>query len=72
VHSLCIYRIKLKGRVSQKTVNAKSPLQMTVEQLDVDATLLSVQTDQAGLVGLIRHLHGRGQVLLSVSRLHAA
>jgi hypothetical protein len=31
-------------------------------------TLSAVVTDQAGLVGLIRHLHGLGIVLLSIER----
>jgi hypothetical protein len=31
-------------------------------------TLSDVIADQAGLVGLIRHLHGMGVVLLSVER----
>ena len=32
------------------------------------STLVAVCTDQSGLIGLMRHLHGRGLVLLSVHR----
>jgi hypothetical protein len=32
-------------------------------------TLSGIVTDQAGLLGLIRHLHGLGIVLLSVERI---
>jgi hypothetical protein len=38
-----------------------------VVQADLDITRFTVHTDQSGLIGLIRHLHGRGFVLLSVS-----
>jgi hypothetical protein len=32
------------------------------------STLVTVRTDQSGLIGLMRHLHGRGLVFLSVYR----
>ena len=41
---------------------------MTVVRAASEATLLSIGTDQSGLIGLIRHLHGLGFVLLSVNR----
>ena len=34
-------------------------------------TLTDIVTDQAGLMGLLRHLHGLGIVLLSVARIQA-
>jgi hypothetical protein len=37
-----------------------------VEQLE-QTTLLTVRTDQSGMIGLIRHLHGLGLMLLSVN-----
>jgi len=61
------YQIKVRGPVDAHDLNATSPLQMTVEQVDPDVTLLSVRTDQSGMVGLMRHLHGRGLVLLSAN-----
>ena len=36
-----------------------------------NATLFTVRTDQSGLVGLLRHLHGPGFMLLCVSRVGA-
>ena len=48
-------------------IDATSSLEMTVERADADATLFTVRTDQSGLVGLLRHLHGLGFVLLSVN-----
>ena len=74
MHEHCIYHIKVRGRVTERELNAMSPLPITMVQADADeeepyaATLLSIQADQSGLIGLIRHLHGRGLVLLSVIR----
>jgi hypothetical protein len=68
VNDSCTYLIQLRGQVDNGEINARSPLQMTVVRADLEATLLSVGTDQSGLIGLIRHLHGLGFVLLSVSR----
>jgi hypothetical protein len=39
---------------------------MTVVQGDAESTLFLVRTDQSGLIGMLRYLHGRGLVLLSV------
>ena len=65
---LCTYRIEVRGQADEYDLNAISPLQMTVVRVDTIATLFTVCTDQSGLVGLMRHLHGRGLVLLSVRR----
>jgi len=65
---LCTYHIQLNGRVDEDEINTMSPLQMTVIRADTAATLLTVSTDQSGLIGLMRHLHGLGFVFLSVKR----
>jgi hypothetical protein len=62
------YQIRLRGQLDEGEINAGSPLHMTVVQADGTTTLSAVHTDQSGLVGLLRHLHGRGFDLLSVSR----
>jgi hypothetical protein len=62
------YHVEVEGRVHEDDVNAMSPLQVTVRRRNEVATLLTARTDQAGLIGLLRHLHGRGDVLLSVAR----
>ena len=73
MHDICTYQIKVQGPVDEDTLNAGSPLQMTMVWEDADeerpsaTTLVTVYADQSGLVGLIRHLHGRGFVLLSVT-----
>jgi hypothetical protein len=62
------YRIEVQGRVDENTFNATSPLQMTVVRKDTATTLFTICADQSGLIGLIRHLHGQGFVLMSVTR----
>ena len=74
MHEPCIYRIKVRGQVDERDLNAVSPTQITMVQADVDeehpyaATLFTIHTDQSGLIGLLRLLHARRLVLLSVSR----
>ncbi len=68
MNDICTYHIRLRGQVDEGEINAMSPFQMTVERVDQAATLITVCTDQSGLIGLLRHLHGLGFVFLSVSR----
>ncbi len=64
----CTYRVKVSGQVDESDLNARSPLEMKVERVEAESTSLSVDTDQSGLIGLLRHLHGLGFVFLSVDR----
>ena len=68
MHDLCTYHVRVQGWVEEKVLNASSPLRVTVVRADAEASLLSLRADQSGLIGLIRHLHGHGFVLLSVCR----
>jgi hypothetical protein len=69
------YHIKLGGQVNENEINSMSPLQITFEDTlavkkdDLESTLFTVCTDQSGLIGLMRHLHGLGFVFLAVNRL---
>ncbi len=63
-----IYHIQLLGQIMEAELNAMSPLHMTVEQVTEATTWLAVRTDQSGLIGLLRHLHGLGFELISVER----
>jgi hypothetical protein len=63
---MCIYHIRIRGQVDEDEINAMSPLQMVREWVNSAVTHFSVRTDQSGLVGLVRHLHGLGFVFLSV------
>jgi hypothetical protein len=60
------YFIQLRGQVNVSDLNALSPHQMTVIQAKPASTLISICTDQSGLVGLLRLLHNLGLTLLSV------
>ena len=64
---LCIYQIVVRDPVSETDLNRLSPVQV-VAQVAPAATHLSAQTDQSGLIGLLRHLHALGFVILSMSR----
>ena len=60
------YRIQLLGQVDIDELNRMSPHQMTLVRTTQETTLVHICTDQSGLIGLIRHLHGRGLELLAV------
>jgi hypothetical protein len=68
MHDICTYQIEVRGQVDERDLNAMSPLQIKVARAEAAATLFTVCADQSGLIGLLRHLHGRGFVLLSVYR----
>ena len=68
MYEVCFYHIEVRDAVNEATFNAGSPLQITIKRVKRGATHFSVRTDQPGLIGLIRHLHRQGFVLLSVCR----
>jgi hypothetical protein len=65
---ICTYLIQVLGQVDEGEINAGSPLYTTVVSAGTAATGLTICTDQSGLIGLMRHLHGMGFVFLSVNR----
>ncbi|MAT97117.1 MAG: hypothetical protein CL608_08245 [Anaerolineaceae bacterium] len=65
---ICTYRIEVEGRMNENGRTGGSPLEMVVVRTNDAATLFTICTDQSGAIGLIRYLHGRGYVLLSVVR----
>jgi len=69
MNDLCTYTIQLHGQVSENEINALAPLQMAVEKSAPGATWFTLRTDQSGLIGLMRLLHGLGFVFLSMTRL---
>lgn len=60
------YQILVRGRVEADDILSISPPGLVFEPMEEFMTGLSICTDQSGLIGLIRHLHGLGLVLLSV------
>jgi hypothetical protein len=63
IHS---YQIEVGGQIEGGDLNADTPLQVMVEWIGPDSTLLGVRADQSALIGLLRHLHARGIRLISV------
>ncbi|MEJ2709190.1 MAG: hypothetical protein P8074_16380 [Anaerolineales bacterium] len=68
MNDLYTYQIELRGQLNENDINAMSPFQMTIVRANTASTYATVYTDQSGLIGLIRHLHGKGFVLLSIIR----
>lgn len=68
MQEICTYQIEVQGQANENELNTMSPLEMSVLQEDSACTVFVTQTDQSGLIGLIRHLHGLGFVLLSLTR----
>ena len=70
IEQVAQFAIKIQGDAGESLAEWFGPL--TVTQFaggEPPVTLLTdIVTDQAGLVGLIRRLHGLGVVLLSVER----
>ena len=62
----CVYHIQLRGQLDEAEVNEMSPLHLEREGGDSAVTQFSIDTDQSGLIGLMRHLHGLGYVFLTV------
>ncbi len=60
------YSITISGFADQGDLDAASPVEFQVDCTNEGATIISACTDQSGLIGLIRHLHGLGLVLVSV------
>ncbi len=61
------YLIELRGAMDVNEVNARAPLKIVPLRTDSTTTLISATTDQAGLIGLLRHWHGLGYQFLSIA-----
>jgi hypothetical protein len=61
------YLIELRGSVDVAELNARAPLQISEVRTDVEKTLIAATTDQAGLIGLLRHWHGLGFQFVSIA-----
>ena len=62
------YRLQLRGRVDADFVTSFCPQGTTLRLEDSTTVLENIQTDQSGIVGLIRHLHNLGCVILAFQR----
>lgn len=60
------YRIEVQGRVDVEWLQSfdrSVEIAMDTEGQQEGVTVLAVRTDQAGMVGLVRRLHGLGVVI---------
>ena len=62
-----LYSIQVAGQVDVNELNPMSPQYMTAIKLGPTLTLFTICTDQSGLLGLLRHLHKLGIMLLVVT-----
>ncbi len=65
------YTIRMQDDVDQALIDWFGPVHMTTTQAADGqrvTTLIAALADQAAMVGLVRHLHALGIVLLSVER----
>ncbi|MGE5224444.1 MAG: hypothetical protein ACM3PY_18565 [Omnitrophica WOR_2 bacterium] len=62
-----IYKIKIHGQMEEEDILLACPLHFSTEQAGETATTFTIHTDQSGLIGLLRYLHGLGLVLLSIT-----
>ncbi|MBE2222020.1 MAG: hypothetical protein IAF02_10785 [Anaerolineae bacterium] len=62
------YHVEVQDEVDEAVFNAASPIQVQGVRLNGANSRLIIYADQSGLIGLIRHLHQQGFVLLSVFR----
>jgi hypothetical protein len=63
------YRIEVRGRVDVKWLQGfDSSAEISVDETRQmeELTMLNVHTDQAGIVGLVRKLHGLGMTILQL------
>ena len=75
LHSEHVYEITVKGEINLSWLRGFGEVDVQTEHLaggGHQCTLSKIVTDQAGLVGLIRRLHGLGVVLVSVRQAPAA
>lgn len=63
---LSTYIIQIRGQINVEELNPMSPHHMTVLESPASDTLLSIQTDQSGMIGMLAHLHNLGLIVLSV------
>lgn len=60
------YRIEVRGRVDVEWLQSfDSSVEILLDETRVmeETTVLSVHTDQSGIVGLVRRLHGLGMTI---------
>ncbi len=60
------YTLKLAGTVDEEFVNSFCPTGTMLIQGEDAAALLTIHTDQSGLIGMLRLFHNLGFIILAV------
>lgn len=68
MQKICDYHFTIRGLMDEDYFNADSPIRIDLISSSHDASLFTIHTDQPGAIGLIRHLHRQGYLLLSLIR----
>lgn len=66
MNSTSTYTLQIRGQVNVNELNPMSPHHMTALESQSMDTLLSIQTDQSGMIGMLVHLHNLGLSILSI------
>lgn len=61
------YSLKLSGSLDDDFLSAYCPAGASLAQCNECTRLENLQTDQSGIIGLLRHLHNLGCVILEMS-----
>ena len=61
-----VYHLQIRGSVDASEINVMSPVQLEQEWTNTAVTQFAVQTDQSGLLGLMRYLHNRGFIFNNI------
>ncbi len=62
-----LYTLELVGRLDEEFINAYCPADTVLIQKKDSSILMNINTDQSGLIGLIRVLHNLGFILLALT-----
>jgi hypothetical protein len=65
--TLTAYQIKLRGYLDEDFAAAYCPPGTQISTENEVTTLGNLQTDQSGIIGLLRHLHGLGCTILELT-----
>lgn len=68
MQKICTYTIEVDGELDEYLFSDASPIQIELVKQTPSAAKFSIYTDQPGLIGMIRHLHRQGFLILSVER----
>ena len=63
------YRIEVRGRVDVdwlQSFDSSAEIRVDETRQKEDITVLTMHTDQSGMVGLVRRLHGLGMTILQL------